>query len=348
MSRITSRDRVIAAVKRLPTDRVPVASMGFEDTVAAGVRRLLGAPEDSEIGSLLGIDMGGIAPAYLGPDFGYKPEEGRRSFFGSSHKTYAENVVERPLRHASTVKDVEAFRWPTIEDYSFENVARTSSNGSELALCGPGWTPTFSQLCELFGIETTLVNIASNPALIEAAVERITDLVCGMARGLHKATGGAMPIFKTSDDYATQRGMMFSPDHWRKLFKPGLAKQFEVAKDLGMLIMIHACGDIHEILPEMVDAGLDILEPTQAHLPGMEPGRLKRELGDRLTFFGAISTQKVLPYGSPQDVKSEVEERIRVLGDGGGYIVSPDHTVLDDVPPENVIALYQAAGSLEI
>jgi uroporphyrinogen decarboxylase len=191
-----------------------------------------------------------------------------------------------------------------------------------------------------------LVNLIAVPALVEAAVERITDLIVRMARGLHAATRGNMLIFKTSDDYATQRGMMFSPALWRRFFKPGLARQFRVAKELGMWTMMHACGDVSEILPELVDIGLDILEPTQAHLPGMRPEKLKREFGADLTFFGAICTQSTLPHGTPGDVRREVAARIRVLGADGGYIVSPDHTVLDDVPAENVIALYRAAGSL--
>ncbi|OGG46329.1 MAG: hypothetical protein A3F84_27205 [Candidatus Handelsmanbacteria bacterium RIFCSPLOWO2_12_FULL_64_10] len=346
MSDLTGRERVLAVVRRSPVDRVPVGSMGFSEGVAREVRRLLGAPEDTDINALLGVDMRAVAPAYTGPDFAFKPEHARRSFFASSHKSYADGIVERPLRRASTTREVEAFPWPTADDYSFEEMAKRCAGGSDLALFGPGWTPTFSQLCELFGIETALINLIEKPGLIEAAIERITDLICGLVRGMCRATGGQIPIFKTSDDVATQRGLMFSPTLWRRFFKPGLARQLEVARGLGMLTMMHSCGDIGEILPELVDLGLDILEPTQAHLPGLNPERLRREFGGRLTFFGAISTQTVLPCGTPRDVRREVQERLRTLGEGGGYIVSPDHQVLDDVPAENVIALYQAAGSL--
>lgn len=346
MPGLTSSARVLAAVDRTPTDRPPAGSMGFAEGVARDIRRRLGASENTDIQALLGIDMRSISPAYTGPDFAFKPEGGRRSFFASSHKSYADGIVDRPLRHASTVREVETFRWPTIADYDFEPIEQRYEASSALALCGPGWTPTFSQLCELFGIETTLVNLIEKPALIEAAAERVTDLVCDLAGGLHRATRGRMPIFKTADDYATQRGLMFSPDLWRRFFKPGLARQMAVARGLGMRVMMHSCGDIAEILPELVDVGLDILEPTQAHLPGMQPERLARDFGAHLTFFGAISTQTTLPSGTPDDVRREVRERIRVLGDGGGYIVSPDHTVMDDVPAENAIALYEAVGSL--
>jgi uroporphyrinogen decarboxylase len=345
---MNGRERVLAAVKRRPLDRVPVSAMGFQPGIAARVRERLSAPPETELADLLGLDTQAVAPAYVGPDFTYKPPDRRRSFFGSSHKTYAEGVIDRPLREASTVAEVEAFSWPTIDDYDFTELASHYQSSYPLALHGPGWTPTFAQLCELFGMETALMNLLTRPALIEAAVAHITALVCDLARGLHRATGGRLPIFKTADDLATQRGLMFHPDLWRRLFKPGLARQFQVARSLGMRIMIHACGDIHAILPDLVEMGLDILEPTQAHLPGMRAERLKREYGDHLTFFGAISTQDTLPYGTPAQVRAEVATRIAVLGQGGGYIVSPDHEVLDDVPPENVIALYEAAGSLAI
>jgi uroporphyrinogen decarboxylase len=348
MHPMTSRERVLAAASRQPTDRVPVGHMAFSPGVAQGVRRLLGASAEADLDLLLGIDLRGIMPAYIGPEFSFKPANNRRHFFGSSHKSYADNLVERPLHHAETIQDVEAFRWPTVADHDFSEIERLYSYGSDYALAGPGWTPTFSQLCELFGMETALFNLLDKPALIEAAAEHITNLVCDLGRGLHRATHGNMLIFKTSDDLATQRGLMFRPELWRKLFKPRLARQFQVGKELGLLNMIHACGDISAILPDLVDIGLDILEPTQAHLPGMRPEWLKREFGAHLTFFGAISTQTTIPYGAPEEVRQEVRERIRILGAGGGYIVSPDHEVLEGMPSANVVALYEAAGSLNM
>lgn len=346
MTGICGRDRVLASVHRTPVDRLPVASMGIDEQLAAKVRELLAAPPGADLYSVLGLDMRGIMPAYTGPAFGWKPESKRFSFFGSSDKTYSDTWVERPLGGARTVQDIERFRWPTIADYDVSEIAAQYGNGHKLALHGPGWTPTFSQLCELGGIETSLINLLDRPAVVDAAVERVTQLVCDMARALHSATNGLMPIFKTSDDCATQRGLMFSPALWRRFFKPGLRQQFDVAKSLGMLTMLHSCGDISAILADLVEIGLDILEPTQAHLPGMQPDVLKREYGAHLTFFGAISTQTTLTFGTPRDIRREVEERSAVLGRDGGYIISPDHELLENVPPENVIALYRAAGSL--
>jgi uroporphyrinogen decarboxylase len=206
----------------------------------------------------------------------------------------------------------------------------------------------FSQLCELFGIETALHNLAAREKLMEAGAEHITDLICDLLHGLYESAGQRIHIFATADDIATQRGLMFSPDTWRRIFKPHLARQLSQARSLGYITWLHACGDVSSILPDLIEIGLDVLEPTQAHLPGMNATRLKREYGAHLTFFGGISTQRTLPRGTPEDVRREVRERMEVLGAGGGYIVSPDHTVLDDVPAENVIALYETSGSLPV
>jgi uroporphyrinogen decarboxylase len=344
---VNGRERVIASVRRCPADRIAVGAMGIDDGVSLRIRHLLGASPDSDLDQLLGLDMLDLMPEYVGPEFSWKPENRRRSFFGSSDKTYSAAVAERPLRDAETVAEVDEFRWPTADDYSFSRIAGEHGRGSEQALCGPGWTPTFSQLCELFGMESALSNLLLRPALIEAAIERITDLVCGLIRRLHAATNGHLLVAKTSDDLATQRGLMFRPDLWRRLFRSAMERQFLVAKELGLLVMLHSCGDLSAILPDLVDMGLDILEPTQAHLPGMAPEMLKREYGAHLTFFGAISTQTTLPHGTPDEVRGEVLQRIDVLGRGGGYIVSPDHAILPGVPPENVVALYRAAGSLD-
>jgi uroporphyrinogen decarboxylase len=145
------------------------------------------------------------------------------------------------------------------------------------------------------------------------------------------------------------RWLTASGSCWRKCFQPTLTRQFTAAKELGLITWLHACGDVSAILPDLVEIGLDVLEPTQAHLPGIRPEWLRKEFGKHLTFFGAISTQTTLPFGTPDDVRRQVRERIRVLGTGGGgYVVSPDHTFLDGVPPQNVIALYDEVGSLQL
>ena len=345
---MNSRERVLAAIRRTPADRIAVGGMGFEDETPAEIRQYLGAAEDADLADLLGLDLALIAPAYVGPAFDWKPENRRLSFFGSSDKTYAdEGVVERPLRRASSMNAIEAFRWPTIENYDMSGILEQCNKAGDRAICSNGWTPTFSQLCELFGMETALCNLVEQPAMMQACAEHIADLLCDMTDAIHRASAGKLLIVATADDVATNRGLLFSPDLWRELFKPSLARQFAAAKKHGLITWFHSCGDVSSILGDLVDIGLDVLEPTQAHLPGMNPKWLKKEFGKQLTFFGGISTQTTLPFGTPEQVRLEVRQRIEVLGEGGGYIVAPDHTVLAGMPAANVVALYEEAGSLK-
>jgi len=116
-----------------------------------------------------------------------------------------------------------------------------------------------------------------------------------------------------------------------------------LAKDDGMKVWFHCCGTFRPVIPDLIDIGMDVWETVQVHLPGNEPEVLKREYGKDITFFGAINTQRTLPYGTEEEVRAEVRERIRVLGKGGGYICGGDHTILPDVPMANVFAMIDEA-----
>jgi uroporphyrinogen decarboxylase len=135
-----------------------------------------------------------------------------------------------------------------------------------------------------------------------------------------------------------------SPATYRKMIKPYHQEIFHLIKTRSSArVFLHTCGSIYKLLPELVDAGVDILNPVQVSAKGMDTKRLKAEFGDRLTFWGAIDTQHVLPHGSVDDVRLEVLQRIADLGPGGGYVVAPVHNVQGDVPAENVVAMYQSA-----
>jgi uroporphyrinogen decarboxylase len=245
------------------------------------------------------------------------------------------------LREAATVADVEAFAWPDPDDFSIEELTpERIAQLQPFSVMAPSIPPIFCTLCELMGMDVALMNLLLAPRVVEAALARIAEIVLELERRVLDSYGGLLHQVRIWDDVADKRGMLFRPDLWRLLIRPRLAETFALAKSREVFVHYHCCGMMTEILPDLIDIGMDVLEPCQVHLPGMEPERLKREYGQHITFWGAINTQQTLPFGTPDDVRREVRERVRVLGRDGGYVLSPDHSLMPDVPVENIVALY--------
>ncbi|MCX6026805.1 MAG: hypothetical protein NTY23_11200, partial [Chloroflexi bacterium] len=154
-------------------------------------------------------------------------------------------------------------------------------------------------------------------------------------------------IFGIGDDFAGNRGLLFNPTLWRSHFKPIYAKWIALAKARGLVTLMHSCGMVREVLPDLIDIGLDAWQTVQTHLPGQEPERIKAEIGRHLVFVGAIDTTNVLSVSSPEKVRDHVLSQIRILGKGGGYICAPDHTIMEDVPSENVAVLYRTIAEFK-
>ena len=163
-------------------------------------------------------------------------------------------------------------------------------------------------------------------------------------RGIGELSLGSMDAVVTiGDDVGTQRGMMMSRSLWRKVISPYLRKLIAVFHDLGVKVMYHSCGSIIPIIDDLIGNGVDILEPIQTGAEGMDAGALKEKFGKRLSFHGGVDEQDLLPHGSPQCIRQEVERLGKTLGRDGGYILMAAHAFQPDIPCENVVAMYEAA-----
>jgi uroporphyrinogen decarboxylase len=245
------------------------------------------------------------------------------------------------LRDALTVSDVDAFPWPHADDFVLDEAAVARARHLQsYSFILAGVPPTFCTLSELTGMDVALTNMVLAPAVVEAAVARIAAIGLEVTERVLERYGYLLHQFYLWDDVADSRGMLFRPELWRRWIRPRLADQVAAIKRYGLVAHYHCCGVMAEIIPDLIDMGVDILQPCQVHLPGMEPAWLKREFGRHITFWGGANTQQTLPFGTPEDVRNEVGERVRTLGRGGGYVLSPDHSLMPDVPPENIVALY--------
>ena len=195
----------------------------------------------------------------------------------------------------------------------------------------------FERAWSLRGFENFLGDLAGEENFVCELLDQIVEYdVKIIDRALQYPIDG----FFFGDDYGQQRGLLMSPAAWRKFFKPRLKIMFEKAKLAGKSVALHSCGDLSDILGDLIDIGLDVYQTVQPEIYGLK--EIKERFGAHLTFWGGISTQKTLPYVTPEEVKKTARETIKILGKGGGYIAAPTHQVPSDVPVENVLALLEA------
>lgn len=336
---MTPRERQLATIRHQVTDRVSIDAICIENQEKIAEYLEI---EVSDVLDRLGIDGRIVAPAYLGE----LPEpKGGISFteWGTPNTGDYGEWRNNPLAKVTSVSEVERYNWPNPEDYDYESSAMQARTlGERYAVRGPYWMPIFCRVCDLFGMEQAFVKMALEPKVFDAAIDHVYTRVMETCRLLLDACGDYMPIFCLGDDFASQKGLMFSKDDWRKYLKKRYARLFEMAKDKGKFVWFHSCGNIAEILPDLVDIGMDVWETVQLHTLPLSAEKLKTEYGKYITFFGGINTQR-LPFVSPDEVRNEVIRCIETLGKGGGYICGPDHHIKPDVPVENTLALFDTA-----
>ena len=265
---------------------------------------------------------------------GWKLQE-YRTRFGVGHYT---EIADHPLADDGAV---ERYRPPRADEPAlYERARRTLERyRGEYWIVGVAVTTIFETAWALRGLDRLLTDFVLQPEI----AERILDIPYHYHRtvAVTLARMGVDMIW-LGDDMGEQKRMMLSPALWRKYFKPRMAEIFRRIKEINPEVKIayHSDGNIEPIIPELIDIGLDVLNPVQ---PGsMDPAKLKRLYGDRLCFWGSIDEQYTLPYGTPEEVRAEVEERIRTLGKGGGLILGPTHHVQLDTPMENFWAMIRA------
>lgn len=336
---MNSRDRQLAAIRHECPDRIPVDAIAVENL--AQIAELLGVAVDG-VADRLGLDGRIVAPDYTG-ERRTLPDGTVLGPFGTIETGDYGSASWHPFGADTGIGEVERHCWPDADQWDYQTAGASASRLAErYAVRGPYWYPIFSCVCSLFGIEDALIKLALEPAVFQAAAERVTEIVCGVCERLLDECGASMPVLCLGDDFATQRGLMISPDQWRKHVRPYVARVFDLAKRRGRYVWFHSCGDVSAVLPDLIDIGMDVWETVQLHTLPVSAQELKREYGRHITFFGGVNTQR-LPFASPELVRDEVVRCIIFLGEGGGYICGPDHHVKPDVPAANALALFDAA-----
>lgn len=197
----------------------------------------------------------------------------------------------------------------------------------------------------LFGWERFMMEVALDSGIVNYALDKMVEGYMENLRLLVEALDGYVNIIQMGDDLGSQTATLLSPDMYRKVVKPRHTREYQFIRNKSSIhVFLHACGSCYDVIGDLIDEGVEILNPVQTSAVGMEPRRLKKQFGDKITFWGGgCDTQSILPNATPQQIDEHVKERIEIFAPGGGFVFNQIHNVQANVPPENVVAMYEAA-----
>jgi uroporphyrinogen decarboxylase len=260
-----------------------------------------------------------------------------------------------PMAGMRALGDIEDYPWPDMDDPSRVAHARAEARAlaaeGRYAIIGCPWLLfPFERAQAMQGMDEFLGNMLLEPEFASALLWKIEGLCKTLMGHFLDACGEDLDIVKIGDDLGAQENLMISPGSYRELLKPVHADLIAFIKSRTKAkVFFHSDGDIFDLVPDLVEIGVDILNPIQSGAGRMSDlGLLKKTYGKGLSFCGAIDTQRILPYGTPAEIRAEVRRVIGLLGPGGGYILGAVHTVMDEVPPENILAMCDAVREFGI
>jgi len=348
----TSKQRVLTAVNLAQPDRVPM-DFHANPWVLERLHRDLGTRTHRELLQRLRSDVvdvrGVVDPKYYGP-VPQSRELGdgvRENFWGWRQKVVQtatgpeDCFVEFVLADATSIEDFQQHRWPDADWFDFSEFGAGLADWQDFAVMASG-ASVFQHATFLRKTDHLLVDMATQPEMAHWLMDRFTDFYLGFFDRMLTAAKGRIDILRTADDLGTQRGLFFSPEMFRTFIKPRLKKLVDMTHSHGVKFLFHSCGAILPLIEDLIEIGVDVLDPLQAAADGMHPQALKDAYGDRICLHGGICTQYLLPRGTSDEVRSEVRRRVEILGNGGGYILAPCHVLQTDVPTENVLAVSDA------
>lgn len=347
-------------IQKKPVDRAPLFYLGtaeFNDKLSHSLHMpfedILHRALDVTYRhtGLEAMDLKAAEPAYIGPEPTTFPDGTFTNIWGVIQKrqayakgTYVESI-RNPLQDADSVDVIQAYPWPSVDDFDYNGLCHILKRYPQypfmLGYFAIGW---FSW--EMRGMQQFLMDLHINPKLANAIVNTIADFGYAYFCRLYDATsdyiGKNFVCIHIADDWAQQDTLTISPEMFRTFFKPHYKRIVEKAHSLGLKVEYHCCGCVLKLIPDLIDIGIDILNPIQVSAKGMDPAHIINEYGRDLCFSGAIDVQHLLPFSTPQQIREEVMRILDVFSRHGGYFCGPTHNIQVNTPVENVVAMYKA------
>ena len=351
---MTSKERVLTALRHETPDKIPFSlRYGVNEYARKQLAAYLGCTMQEVQQTLLdSVDIRLASPAYIGPADRGQGGVDKQDIWGVRRKSvfngfdYYNEICHYPLEGLGETMSLKDHEFPSPDWYDYDSligiIAKINKDGEYAISIHNG--NIFEHSWYMTGFEKMLLLMASEPELAYQLMEKVTDYyIAFFERALHAAKGMVDIVF-TAGDIAQQEGLLISLPMWEKLIKPHHVRMNRRLHEFGVKVMYHSDGAVMDAVGGLVETGIDILDPLQFDAKGMDPALLKSKWGKIISFHGGVSVQKTLPFGTVEEVRKEVRERISVMGKGGGYILAPSHAVQGGTPPENIAAFFEEAG----
>lgn len=339
---MTPKERWLAVLSRKKPDRVPMDYWATPETTAILLKHI-GCSTELEMCPKLHVDMAfKVKPVYVGP-----PVPQGCDIFGCRYKNmdYGTGIykecVFHPLAPYDSAEEVEDnYRWPDPDWWDYTSIRSQIAKKEDYPILAGHFEP-FLTYKDLRGQEKAFMDLIENPQLVHFCLDKLFDLGFTEIRRMYEQIPGKVMITYVAEDMGGQEDLMFSPAHIREFLLPRMKQVIDFIHSEGAFAFHHNDGSIRRILPDMIAAGIDILNPIQWRSKNMDRKELKKDFGNQVILHGAMDNQHTLPFGDVEDVRAEVLENLNILGAGGGYILAPCHNIQPITPIENILAMYQ-------
>lgn len=352
--KMSSRERVLRTFNYEKTDRVPI-SYFTNPTIHAKVSSLLGIPANDyeSFFSAIGVDERGIHPPFKG-ELKFKVLEGRNvdPVYGFYTKWVPNesggyfDFCDFPLKDADP-EEIYNFHVPSPDEFDYdvclEAIKFYRSKNLAIHIGSAGFADVINSTGRVMGMEDTLVNLHIEDEATMHYINKRSDMELGILERLLSKAKDDIDFIWLGEDLGTQRGPMISLEMYRRVLKPIHKRYVDLAKSYGKPVMFHSCGSSSWSFDDLIELGVNCVDTLQPEAKDMSPEYLISRFGKRLSYHGCISTAGPLAYGTVDDIVNYVKDTLKVMMANGGYFFSPTHAIQDNTPPENVIAMYQAA-----
>ena len=350
---MNSRERVLSAYARHGYDRIPIKHEGTPEINQMLIDHF-GLNNMNQLLKVLGDDFRYVEARYIGPELrtfddgsfeGYWGE--RYAYIQFGRGKYMESVY-KPYAGVAELKDLDCSHFPSANWFDYSSIKdQCKALRKDYAVCfgGAGDFDFINSISRARGMEEVLMDLMDDNEVLNELMNARFNFYFEMHKRALEAADGLIDFVHIGEDLGNQRGPMINEQLFEKYFVPLFKRYFEMAHSFGAKVMMHMCGTVDTFLPRLIEIGLDVQDVVQQTTPGMDIGNLKARFGDRLVFQGSLNVQGEIANGSPSDVRKEVRRRLELFPKGGLFL-GPSHAIQPGSPLENVLAIYEEAGSM--